>query len=410
MTSTSDRAKISTLERPAESGGAPDSGARRRDRVRVLHVLPSMRGYGAEHLVVQLLGRLASSPEIDAALLTIYEQSPETIAAVPFRTWHAGRKTVRDKLFLAGLVREIRRFSPDIVHTHTHVGKYWGRGAALLAGAPCIVHTEHNPCDFRRTPFERVADRVLDRATARIVTFFPEQGEALRTFERFPVEKLAIIPNGLELGGGAGDRASIRESLGVGRDEFAIVLIGRMEYQKNHGLALEALAAMDETVRNRTRLFFAGSGEEESHLRDRARALGVESRVRFLGYRDDVPALLSAMDLVLMTSWFEGMPLALLEAMAAGIPIVTTPWQGARDMLDDGRFGMLTEGYAPAQVSASIQRAIERPELRAETARRARERGRDEYSVARMVDAHRNLYLQLRAADSSPRRLHRSTS
>ena len=130
-------------------------------KVRVVHILPSVRGYGAERLIVELLKHL-SSPVIDASLLTIY--SPPPGERLPFSISHAGRKHRKDRLFLWRLVREIRRLKPDIVHTHTHVGKYWGRVAALLAGATRIVHTEHNPCDFRpRSPLERLAEDLFAR-------------------------------------------------------------------------------------------------------------------------------------------------------------------------------------------------------------------------------------------------------
>ena len=243
-----------------------------REKVRALHILPSVNGYGAERIIVELLKHL-STPAIDAALLTIYEPPADT--ALPFRVITAGRKGRRDRLFIWRMVREIRRYKPDIVHTHTHVGKYWGRVAALLAGVTNIVHTEHNPCDFRRTPFERAADWLLHRATARVVTFFREQGTALMDFESLPAHKLVIIPNGLTLSGAATDRAAARRKLGIEPNHFAIMTIGRMEYQKNHILALRAFAELPEQTRRRTLLFFVGSGEQEVVLLGVAHALDI---------------------------------------------------------------------------------------------------------------------------------------
>jgi glycosyltransferase involved in cell wall biosynthesis len=365
--------------------------------VRVLHILPSIQGYGAERQVVELLKRLAC-PDIDTALLTIYEPPAEVRAQLPFPVLHAGRNTRRDRLFIGRLVRQIRAFRPDIVHTHTHVGKYWGRFAAMIAGVGKIVHTEHNPCDFRRTWLERVADLMLDRGTARVVTFFGEQGRSLSEFERFPAEKLAIIPNGLTFTESDGDRAIVRKTLGIPNDQFAVMVVGRMEFQKNQILALRAFADMSEKTRSGMLVIFVGSGEDEALLRGLARALHVGERVRFLGYRNDVPALLAGADLLLMTSWFEGMPLALLEAMMAGVPIVSTPWIGARDMLADGRFGFLTPDYEPSQVAAEIERARDHPFARREIAQRARRHAYEQYGIARMVDAHRQLYMQLNGA------------
>jgi glycosyltransferase involved in cell wall biosynthesis len=362
--------------------------------VRVLHILPSIRGYGAERLTVELLRHLPSS-DVDAALLTIYEPPAAESAKLPFPIFHAGRKSRKDRLFFLNLVREIRRYKPDIVHTHTHVGKYWGRVAALLAGVRRIVHTEHNPCDARRTPAERTADWLLEHATSRVVTFFRDQGVRLSELEPLPQNKLVVIPNGLVFADQVEDRRSARKRLGVTDDEFAIMLIGRMEYQKNHILALRAFSMLSRRSQPRALLFFAGAGENEVMLRGLASALKVDDRVRFMGYRTDVPSLLPGADLVLMTSWFEGMPLALLEAMIAGVPIVTTPWLGAANMLENGRYGFLSAGFEPQHVAAEIERAIARPSIRRNVAERARQYVRRQYHMDRMVDAYRHMYLQL---------------
>ena len=149
-------------------------------------------------------------------------------------------------------------------------------------------------------------------------------------------------------------------------------------------------------MRKRTVLFFAGSGKEEVVLRGLAFALHIGEQVRFLGYRNDVPELLAGADLLLMTSWFEGMPLTLLEAMLAGVPIVSTPWLGARNMLADGRYGFLTP-----ELRAGARRRADREDARAPHACGAKSpsaRGGtlpSTYDMRQMADAHRRMYLDL---------------
>ena len=374
-------------------------------KVRVLHVLPSVQGYGAERQIIELLKSL-SCDDIAPVLATIYDPPADTGASLPFPIFSAGRGGRRDIGFFGRLIDVMRSVSPQIVHTHTHVGKYWGRAAALAARVPHIVHTEHNPCDTRRTALERLADALLHRVTSRIITFFPEQGELLSRNEHLPALKLAIIPNGLELpevrdAPAESERAWARETLGLQAAQFGIMLIGRMELQKNQVLALRAVAALPEAVRDNCVLIFAGAGRDEPILRGLARALAIEEHVRFLGYRGDVPKLLAGADLVLMTSWFEGMPLALIEAMIGGVPIASTPWIGSANMLGNGRYGLLTEGYEPADVAASLIYAITHPALRFEMARRAREYVYRQYGIARMIETHKTLYLQLAARRAS---------
>lgn len=364
-------------------------------QVRVLHILPSAHGYGAERQVVELLAGMRAD-DIASALLTIYHTDLTNIDALPFAMLSADRNGRTDKLFFPRLVREIRSFRPHIVHTHTHVGKYWGRAAAIVAGVPHIVHTEHNPCDPRRTRFERWADALLNPKTERVVTFFGEQATFLSSTDGWPREKFALIPNGLAFPiASDGTRAEARKALQLPNDRFAIFLIGRMEYQKNHALALEALAQMRPEVRARVLLCFAGSGEQESALRKQSHELDVDESVRFLGYRQDLRELLPGADLVLMTSRFEGMPLALIEAMSSSIPVLTTPWTGSRTMLGDGRYGFITRSFEPQDVARSVERAIEHPAARASVARNAYQFVQDSYGIGRMIAAHIDLYRDL---------------
>jgi glycosyltransferase involved in cell wall biosynthesis len=363
--------------------------------LRVLHILPSMQGYGAERQIMQLLPHL-QSPEIVAGLLTVYAPSEEQRCGAEFPITDAARHGRRDFTFIGRLVEKICSFRPDIVHTHTHVGKYWGRFAAVAAGVRSIVHTEHNPCDPRRSVLDRLADRVLNPYTERCITFFPEQCQMLVRTDGVDPRKIAIIPNGLPFDSFPHlDKQAARRLLDIPSDRCAIILVGRMEYQKNHELALRALAALPAGERSRIMLFFAGSGLLEIELRTLAQTLNVAEHVRFLGYRSDVPELLAASDVLLMTSHFEGMPLALLEGMHVGAPIVTTPWLGAQSMLGAGAYGRIATGWQPADVARAIVQAASEKAATCAMAERAREYVVTEFSLSRMAAAHRQLYFEL---------------
>ena len=367
--------------------------------LRVLHILPSMQGYGAERQIMQLLPHL-QTPEIVAGLLTVYAPSEEQRCGADFPVTDAARNGRRDFTFIGRLVEKICSFRPDVVHTHTHVGKYWGRFAAVAAGVRAIVHTEHNPCDPRRSVLDRLADRVLNPHTERCITFFPEQCEMLVRTDGVNPRKIAIIPNGLPFDMlPRVDRDAARRLLDIPSDRFAIILVGRMEYQKNHELALRALAALSAGERSGIMLFFAGSGLLEVELRTLAEALNVAGHVRFLGYRSDVPELLAASDLLLMTSHFEGMPLALLEGMHMGVPILTTPWLGACSMLGAGAYGRIAAGWEPAAVARAIVQASSEKQATRALAERAQEYVAAEFSLAKMVESHRQLYLELGARE-----------
>lgn len=334
--------------------------------------------------------------DIVAGLLTIYHSDVPEGAALPFTMLSARRDENGRAFVLPRLVHEIRSFRPHIVHTHTNPGKYWGCIAAVLAGVPHIVHTEHDPCDPRRNHFQRVANAISHSMTERVVTFFGEQATVLFTTGGWPREKLTLIPGGVAFSAAhEGTRENARAALGLPADRFTMFLAGRMGYQKNHVLALNAFAQMRPEIRSRTLLCFAGSGEQESSLRAQSRELEVAEHVRFLGYRHDLRELLPAADMVLMTSWFEGMPRTLLEAMSLSVPVLTTPWTGSRTMLGDGRYGFIARSFDPKDVACSVERAIAHPAARKTVARNAYQFVQESYGIGRAIAAHIELYRNL---------------
>jgi glycosyltransferase involved in cell wall biosynthesis len=369
--------------------------------LRVLHIIQRMRGGGAERQIAELLPRLQSS-DIIAGLLTVYESAPEEMASLEYHAAHAGRKARYDFSFVNRLIARIRAFAPDIVHTHMHAGRYWGRFAAIAAGVPVLVHTEHSPGDPRRGFLDRLADRVLDIRSAARITFFPEQRAKLVELDGLRAEDVFLIPAGLDFDAiPLGGRDASRRMLAIEDGTFAIMMVGRLDYPKNTELAICALAEMMPEERKRAELVLAGSGVLEARLRALASSLGVSSNVRFLGHRRDVPQLLSGMDLFLVSSRFEGMPLAMLEAMHAGVPILTTPWIGVQSMLQQGRYGRIAPSWDPKEVAREIGAAMREQETLRDIAVRARAYVHESFSITRIADLHCKLYRTLWSAKAA---------
>lgn len=367
-------------------------------RLRVLHVISTLKAYGAEKQVLELIPSLVQNG-IDVRALAVYDAnlSAQERGALGDAASSVGRSGRRDYAFGPRLVRAIAQFRPDVVHTHTHVGKYWGRPAARLAGVRAIVHTEHNPCDPRRNAAERVLDRAFGRFTSRFVLFFPEQREFLARLESIAPEKIVAIPNGLDAGAFdvRAQRGDVRRANNFSDDRLAVMMVGRLEHQKNHQLALAALARLPHDLRERVDLYVVGAGSREPHLRALSQELGVAATTRFLGYRDDAERLLGGADVLLNTSHFEGMPITFVEAMLAGVPIVTTPWLGASTMLERGSLGFIASGWTGESLATALQRALEDPGARARCSAAAAERARNDYTVARTARAHVALYESL---------------
>jgi glycosyltransferase involved in cell wall biosynthesis len=324
---------------------------------RVVHLVGNLREGGAEAVVRALCSRLPGEG-IDVSIVSVYPSNLDARerCAIGVPVVEIGRRGRWDVRFFPRLVRTLRDLRPDIVHAHLHVGKYHGRLAALLAGVPTLVFTEHGDehCGVVRT----VLGRLLNARTTRFITFTHAQRDALAANQRVPRERIAVIPNGLEPDVRAPARRDgvTREALGIAPDALVLFVPARLCRQKNQLLALDALARARDSGSG-WRLLLAGSGPDADDLLRHARRLGVEGAVHFLGFRNDTRDLYQLADVFLMTSLWERMPLALGEAMLARIPVVSTPWEGVTDFVSDGETGAVSRDWSVDAVLDAIRRA-----------------------------------------------------
>lgn len=367
--------------------------------MRVLHVVTTLSGGGAERFVASTVPRIAARGHaaaimtIDPCTIPTHLANDSNVELLPMN-----RRGRFDPGFIRRAIAAIRRFRPDVVHAHMHAGTYWGRLAAMGAGVRCIVRTEHLPCDrLSRAQNMGIAERVLNAASASIVTFFEEQARFLAQCEHIDPTKMSVIPNGIDLGSARAhlSRDAARSMLGLSGERFAIVVLANLHRHKNQRLAIEALAELDRERRAHARILFVGRGHDQSMLEGLAVARGVRDVVEFLGFRDDVPDVLAAADLMLMPSLTEGMPLALLEGMSAGVPVLSTPWTGVREMLRHGDLGDIAPDFSASALARAIAASMsDRTRIRAQ-ADRAQLVVHGEYGLDTCVDRHLALYESL---------------
>ncbi len=346
-----------------------------------------LRSGGAEVLVRGLTAGLQRAG-VDVGIVSIY---PDGLSDVERRelgvpVHQVGRRGKFDVGFFPRLVSVLRAQRPAIVHAHLHAGKYAGRLAAVLAGVPNIVFTEHG--DPLRGPVNAVANRYLHARTAKFVVFTPEQRERFALREGVGLERIAVIPNGVARP--AGDRAALRTELGLEPGTFALYVPARFSPEKNQALALRAFA---RTLRDGERrvLVFAGEGAEEEAVRREAAALGIEGSVRFLGFRTDAANLCVALDAYLLPSLWEHMPLALGEAMRAGLPVVTTPWTGYEALLSDGATALVARDFSVEAFAAALERLRDEA-LRGAVATAGRALADERFDPERGIREHIALY------------------
>jgi glycosyltransferase involved in cell wall biosynthesis len=305
----------------------------------------------------------------------------------------------------ARILSLLREWQPDIVHTHTAKAGALGRLAAVAYNVTrrrenrcAVVHTFHGHVfegyfNVAGSQLVRATERLLGRATDRIVAISTRQREDLTS--RFAIaspEKVTVVPLGLELAELLA--APLRPISTSGRTgaPFQVGYVGRLAPIKDLGTLLAGI----ELARRQAgslRLTVVGDGDERAALETRAAELGLADAVQFLGWRRDLAAVYSSMDLFALTSLNEGTPVSLIEAMAAGVPVVATAVGGVPDVVSDGTTGVLVPPRQPAALAAAIVDAVTRPSRSAHMAGLAREDVRRRFDAARLVQDIEALYL-----------------
>jgi glycosyltransferase involved in cell wall biosynthesis len=242
--------------------------------------------------------------------------------------------------------------------------------------------------------YQAWADRWLAPLTDRAIAVSGSTRDFL-VRERFvPAEKVRLIWNGAPLDEFAPvprERAlAVRRALAIPDDALVVGAVGRLSEQKGHRFLIDA-AARILARRPDVRFLIAGDGDLMDLLKTQARTLGIAEKVVFAGHRSDIPDVLGAIDILGISSLYEGTPLALFEAMAAGKAIVSTAVDGCREVLSDGETGLLVPAGDPAALADALLRVIETPSLRESLSASARAASR-RYDVRACVDQMEALY------------------
>jgi glycosyltransferase involved in cell wall biosynthesis len=294
-----------------------------------------------------------------------------------------------------GLARLLRAERPDVFHALLPwpLAAKWGLAAALLARVPATVATAQliPPHQYSRSNVLQL--RLLSRGVGRYIAVSRQIAAELTARFGWPAEKIEVLYNAVEA-----DRfeapppQGLRQQLGGGERPI-ILTTARLDEQKGHTVLLRAATEVPDAV-----FALAGEGPLRSALERETAALGIADRVLFLGRRDDVPQLLGACDLFALPSLYEGSPISVLEAMAAGRAVVSSAIAGTDELIEDGASGILVPPGDPAALAAALRRLLSDRELREGLARRARERVRHDFDRDAMVRRVERIYEDLLGA------------
>ncbi len=303
------------------------------------------------------------------------------------------------------LLKVLRARRADLVHLHGYGATTFGRLCARTMGIPAILHEHANHGD---TPwFQKVADRMLAPHTDLALAVSASTAEFTTRARLMPAERTKVVYLGAPLDEFARTRspheiASARAELGIAPETMAIGTITRLMPAKGNEFLVSAVPAI--VARHpHARILIVGEGELEAPLRAQAEALGLGDRILFTGFQRDVARALSALDILVFPSLWEGTPLTVFEALAMGKPIVATDADGLMDVLADGEDAMVVPRRDPAAIAAAVCALIEQPGKAEQLAAGARRTGA-RYDIAAFVRKMERLYVLLHETSRATKR------
>lgn len=369
-------------------------------RPRLAYVVNDLNPGGAERLVVDMVRAFAG--EYDVAVFCLDEPGSWAgslrQAGVPVHgLWRQPGLDVSVSVRLASHFRAMR---VDIVHAHQCSAWFYAALSRLLYPSPRLVFEEHGRFyPEPDKPMRRLVNRVLiARLTHRFVAVSMDIRRRLERYEGLDAGRIDVVYNGvaeaprLE----AAARAGLRAQFGFGPDDFVVGTVGRFDPVKNLPMLVSSIAESAPELPS-VRGLLVGDGPAWPAIRRQVDAAGLAERVRLTGHREDARALVQCLDLFVLGSFSEGTSMALLEAMAAGIPVAVTDVGGNPEIVRDGATGwVIPSGDGTALVDV-VRQAASDPALCRRFAEAGRQRYLQQFSLSAMLEAYRRIYAQLGA-------------
>lgn len=361
---------------------------------RILHVIATMPVGGAENVLLTTLRRL-DPKQYQSVVCCIQDKgvlgAEVEKLGIQLIELHKLQKGGWDSSIIDDLVAVIQRENIDLVHGHLYHANLYARFAAKRAKVPSVI-TVHNTYAKRKW-HRQLLNWYLARSSAKIIAVSDSIRDDVIQFDRVSPDKVVTILNGIdtERSQSSLSQAEARLRLQLPEHAKVTVTIGRLVEQKGHTILLQALQKLKQQGSSDVYAVLVGDGPWRQRLQDRAKALGLEKQIRFLGTRTDIGDILRAADLYIMPSLWEGLGLALLEGMAAGLPVLASRVGGMIEVLGEGQYGYLVPANDVAALAQQLSALLAPGKDLSQMASAAQKRVTD-FSATRMVAAIEAVY------------------
>jgi sugar transferase (PEP-CTERM/EpsH1 system associated) len=362
--------------------------------IRIAHVVYKLDVGGLERVVINLMKHMPRDV-YTASLYCLKEGGNLTNELLEdgYQVQYMYKKDGLEFSLFPRIAKHFKRERVDIVHCHNYGALFYGAVGSRLARAAGTVYTAHGTYSADRLGRLRFARFV---PVDRVVAVSAQAREAMLAPGNITPDRVDTLPNGIdtELFDVTLDRRELKRELGLPEGVAVFGIVARLSPEKQHRILLDAMALLG-AEHSGSVLVVVGDGPIRSELEAHAAGAGIAERVLFLGERRDVPRLLQVFDVFVLSSRLEGLSLTLLEAMAAGLPIVATDVGGNSEVVVDGRTGFIVESGDPAALASRMARLAGDPELSRSMGEMGRKRVVERYSLQAMVKRYDTVYHEL---------------
>ena len=362
--------------------------------IRVLHVVPGLGLGGAERMATNLM-RTLNREQFDVGAISLFDSVgsdlDDILAHNNIPVWYLGKRRGLDPRMFIRVALAIKRFRPHVVHTHMRVLRYV-LPYIMWHPRPAIIHTVHSLAEREVDWAGRLVQRIAFRRGVIPVAIAKEVAEGLRRI--YGVDGFPLIPNGIPVDTFRRrliDRETWRRAEGFAPADVLFVCVAGLRPVKNPVLLLEAFARVLASE-PQAHLLLVGRGVLRPHLERQIDALGLRERAHLLGMRFDVPDILNAAEVFVLSSDWEGNPLSVMEAMAAGKPVICTAVGGVPELVEDGNCGLLVPRRDTEALAKAMKYMVENSAARTSMGRASARRALEHFDLRTMTKTYEDLY------------------